>query len=236
MATVTKKGAEKKEGAALSAPVYSAAGKEVRKIDLPATLFDAPRNMALVRQVVVAIDANARTPVAHTKDRGDVRGGGRKPWKQKGTGRARHGSIRSPIWRGGGTTFGPRNERDFSQKVNRNMRARALATALSEKFRTGKVVFVDALSFETPKTKEAKEALVSVAKGAGQEALGTRRNNAALIALSSNDANAKKSFANMGNVAVVESRNLNASDVLAYRYIVIVNPEASIEALPTVKK
>ncbi|PIR85158.1 50S ribosomal protein L4 [Candidatus Kaiserbacteria bacterium CG10_big_fil_rev_8_21_14_0_10_45_20] len=216
----------------LSAKVYSVAGKEVSTITLPENIFGLPKNDALVHQVLVSTEANARTNVAHTKGRGEVRGGGKKPWKQKGTGRARHGSIRSPIWRGGGTTFGPTNERDFSQKINKKMRVKALTTVLSGKFSDEEVVFVDSLSFSEPKTKDAKALLGALAKATGVEALATRRKNAALVVIPSADENAKKSFKNMGNVEVIVSRNLNISSLLTYRYIVIVNPEVSFESLP----
>ena len=203
----------------------------MRDLALPPALFAARKNDTLVYQVVTAVEANARMPIAHTKTRGDVRGGGKKPWRQKGTGRARHGSRRSPIWRGGGVTFGPRNEKSYAQKINKKMRARALAVVLSQKFASGDVLFVDAFSFGAPKTKEAKASLVSLASVKGYEALATRRNNAALIALGAPDAQTKKSFRNMGNVLVEESRNLNPVDVLSYRFVVIANPEASLEAL-----
>ena len=221
----------KKAVAKLSAAVYDAAGKEMRTLTLPESVFGAPLNTALVHQVVTAMEGNARTNVAHTKDRSEVRGGGRKPWKQKGTGRARHGSRRSPIWTGGGVTFGPRNERDFSRRINKKMRARALASVLSQKLKDGEMLFVDSLEFEAPKTAEAKEKLVGLAKVKGFEDLAVRRNNAALIALGTPTENAKKSFNNMGNVLVQESRNLNPVDVLNFRFLVIANPEATIEAL-----
>jgi large subunit ribosomal protein L4 len=95
-------------------------------------------------------------PVAHTKDRGEVRGGGKKPWAQKGTGRARHGSSRSPIWKGGGITHGPRNDKSYAQKVNRQARQKALLVALSRKFKDGEILFIDSLEMANPKTKDAK--------------------------------------------------------------------------------
>ena len=107
---------------------------------------------------------NSRTPVAHTKTRGEVAGSGIKPWRQKGTGRARHGSRRSPIWVGGGVTHGPRNDRDFSTKINKKMKNKALFVALSRKFKDGEVVFLDDISLKAPKTKEAKNVLVSLSK------------------------------------------------------------------------
>ena len=211
--------------------VYNVKGKEVSSIELPESVFGVKKNDSLVRQVVLGMQANARTPVAHTKDRGDVRGGGKKPWKQKGTGRARHGSIRSPLWRGGGTTFGPRKERDYAQKINRKMRAKALAVVLSQKLADGKILFVDALAFSSPKTKDALEALKSLSSVKGFEPMATRRKNAALLLFSKKDDAAAKSFRNMGNVMVDEARNANPVDVLLYRYIVVADPETSIKTL-----
>lgn len=228
--TVSKKTVPAKAGS-LSASVYDAQGKEVRSVELPEALFGAPQNDTLVFQVVTAMEANARVSSAHTKTRGDVRGGGKKPWKQKGTGRARHGSSRSPIWKGGGVTFGPRSDKDYSQKVNKKMRARALAVVLSEKLRNGEVLFVDTLSFETPKTALAKKALTSLGGIKGFEALATRRKNAAFVALGAGDLSAKKSFRNIGSVQIDEARNLNPVDVLSYRFLVIESPDAALEAL-----
>lgn len=141
----------------MESKVYNQKGEEVGKITLPEQVFDLPWNADLVHQVVVGMQANARTPVAHTKDRSEVRGGGRKPWQQKGTGRARHGSRRSPIWKGGGVTFGPRNEKIYSKTINKKMRAKALFTALSQKLKDNEVLFVDTLSFTEPKAVEAKK-------------------------------------------------------------------------------
>lgn len=229
--TEAKTTTKKKATVAMKAPVYDAAGKEVRTIDLPETVFDVTRNDALVYQVVTAMEANARTPIAHTKTRGEVRGGGKKPWKQKGTGRARHGSRRSPIWRGGGITHGPRNEKDYSQRINKSMRAKALGVVLSQKFRDGEILFVDAPTMDAPKTAEAKTLLTTLGGVSGFDALKDRRNNAALISLGAKNDTLKKSFANMGNVFVDESRNLNPVDVLNYRYLVITNPEEALEGL-----
>jgi large subunit ribosomal protein L4 len=129
------------------------------------------------------MQANARHVIAHTKARGEVRGGGIKPWKQKGTGRARHGSIRSPIWKGGGVTHGPRNERVFAVKINKKMRRAALLSVLSRKAKDGELIFVEKLAFDAPKTKDAKAALVAIAKAAGANALVAKSKNAALCCL-----------------------------------------------------
>lgn len=213
------------------AVVYSMTGGKSSTIALPAELFGAAWNADLVHQVVVGMEANARENSAHTKFRGEVRGGGKKPWKQKGTGRARHGSTRSPIWVGGGTTHGPRAERDYSVKINRKMRAVALVSLLSRKFRDGEVILVDKLSFAAPKTAEAKAALLAIAKGAGEAMLATKRANAAVIALSGKDANAEKSFRNIGSVETIEVRNVNPVDLATKKYLVIENPTEAFKTL-----
>jgi large subunit ribosomal protein L4 len=215
----------------MKASVYDMKGKEVRSIELPENVFGAKRNDSLMHQVVLAMEGNARTNVAHTKGRGEVRGGGKKPWKQKGTGRARHGSSRSPIWRGGGVTHGPLKEKNYKNTVNKKMRARALAVVLSGKMRDGRILFVDQLSFAAPKTKDAKATLSALSKIKGFSDLAERRRNAALIAVSGRDQNTEKSFSNMGNVELVEARNLNPVSVISYRYLVLANPEEAVKSL-----
>lgn len=215
----------------MKASIYDTKAKEIGEIELPDSIFGVKRNDVLMNQVILAMRANARAPIAHTKGRGEVRGGGKKPWKQKGTGRARHGSIRSPIWRGGGTTHGPLKERDFSQKINKKVRSKAVATALSEKLRGGKMLFVDSLTLSTPKTKDAKAVILGLSKVKGFAELSTRRKNAALILTGKHDASAVKSFRNMGNMMVDEARNANPLDIVKYRYIVIVEPKVAVKVL-----
>lgn len=219
----------------MKAPVYNTQGKEVRSIDLPENVFNVPMNMDLIHQVVVSMQSNARAggPLAHTKDRSEVRGGGKKPWRQKGTGRARHGSSRSPIWVGGGVTHGPRTDKDYSRRIPKKMRMKALSVTLSEKLRSGHVLFVDSISFAAPKTKEAGVVLSTLAGISGFEKLATKKNNAVLVALSANDTNTKKSFANFGNVAVEETRNLNPIDVMSATYLIIENPDEAVAFLST---
>ncbi|HYF29352.1 MAG TPA: 50S ribosomal protein L4 [Candidatus Paceibacterota bacterium] len=231
--TVAKKAPAKKTvakaPAASEAPVYTMAGESAGTVSLPAELFAQPWKADLVHQVVVGMQANARPTVANTKFRGEVSGGGKKPWKQKGTGRARHGSNRSPIWVGGGTTHGPRAERVYAVKINRKMRSAALASVLSRKLRDGEVIFVDSLTFAAPKTKDAKAALVAVAAAAGKPELVTKWKNAAVVAFAKKDAAAEKSFRNMGNLITEEVRNLNPVDLVTKKFLVIENPK---EALP----
>ena len=231
MATA-KKTAPKKAAASLEATVWDASGKSAGTVALPAELFGASWNADLVHQVVVGMQANARPVTAHTKFRGVISGGGKKPWKQKGTGRARHGSTRSPIWRGGGVTHGPRAEKDYTVKINRKMRAAALASVLSKKYQDGEVIFVSPMQFDLPKTKDAKAALVAIAAGAGVADLATKRKNAAVVAFAKKESNVAKSFRNIGSLTLEEARNLNPVDLVTKKYLVIENPS---EALPVLQ-
>lgn len=228
-----KKTAPKKtvEAGALEATIWNASGAKAGSVTLPAEIFGAAWNADLVHQVVVGMQANARPTTAHTKFRGEVSGGGKKPWKQKGTGRARHGSTRSPIWKGGGVTHGPRADKDYSVKINRKMRAVALMSLLSRKFKDGEVIFVDKLSFAEPKTKEAKAALVAIAKGAGADTLATKRKNAAVVAFAQKDTAAEKSFRNIGSLITEEVRNLNPVDLATKKYVIIESPVEAFEIL-----
>ena len=206
-------------------------GKKVGTVALPENIFGAPWRSDLVHQVATAMQANARQNRAHTKDRSEVSGGGRKPWKQKGTGQARHGSIRSPLWRHGGVTFGPRSERNYSEKINRKMRIGALLSVLSKKAQDGEIILVDSFTFTAPKTKAALGSLVALSKAAPAHLLSTKGSHSALIALKSYDQNAIKSFRNLDGVATEELRNLNPVSVLSYKYLIIENPEAAFKAL-----
>lgn len=211
--------------------IFSQDGKESGKISLPESVFGVKWNPDVVHEVVVSMQSNARAGTAHTKDRSEVRGGGRKPWKQKGTGRARHGSRRSPIWTGGGVTFGPRSEKDYSKKINKNVKAKALAITLSKKIADGEMIFVESLSFETPKTADAKTIVKALAKGTGIVELVTKRKNTTLVVLAARDENIEKSFANFGNIEVAQAKDISTVDLLTYKYVVVVNPDASVETL-----
>lgn len=231
-ATQTKKTKkEKKAYVPIEAPIYSMSGEKVGAITLPESIFGQPWKADLVHQVTTAMQANLRQNRAHTKDRSEVSGGGKKPWKQKGTGQARHSSTRSPIWRHGGITFGPRSTRDYSEKINKKMRIGALLSALSRKAKDGEIILVDSFVFAAPKTAEAKTVLGALAKGSGAAMLTTKKKNAALLALADYNANTIKSFHNFGNVETEELRNLNPVDVLSHKYLVIEKPEAAFAAL-----
>jgi large subunit ribosomal protein L4 len=174
---------------------------------------------------------SARSNTAHAKDRSEVSGGGKKPWKQKGTGRARHGSTRSPIWVGGGTTHGPRNERNYDRKVNKKVKAKALAIILSQKARENEIILIDSLSLNEIKTKEAVSIIDSLAKNDSLKGLKTKKNNAGILSLSERNVNTEKSFRNISNLRMDLTQNLNISDLLKYKYLVLVNPEESFEIL-----
>jgi len=212
----------------MEATLFNITGEQAGKLTLPESIFGLPWNADLVHQVVQGMQANARGGNAHTKDRGEVRGGGRKPWQQKGTGRARQGSSRSPIWKGGGVTHGPRNDKDYSQKINRQSRQKALLVVLSRKLKDGEIIFMDKLSMEAPKAKEAKGVIDTFGK-LGMRAL--KKKNAALIALPAMHTPTFKSFGNFSNVEMTEVRNLNPLSVLTAKYLVLVDPAAAIETL-----
>ncbi len=215
----------------LEAKVYSQKGEEVSKIALPEKVFGVAWNADLVHDVVVSMQGNARSNTAHTKNRGEVRGGGKKPWKQKGTGRARHGSTRSPIWSGGGIAHGPRNERDYTRKINKNTRAKALASVLSQKFAHDAMVFVDTFTFDAPKAKEARTFLAALASGSGKKDIATKKRNAVLVVLPERNEQTELSFRNFGNIEVVHVKDMNPVDVLTYKYVVVAKPTEVLKSL-----
>lgn len=221
----------KKQEMNLTPSVYNGSGKAVGTVTLPESVWGVAWNADLVHQVVTSMQSNARTGLADTKGRGEVSGGGKKPWRQKGTGRARHGSNRSPIWIGGGTTHGPLAEKSYDKKINKKMRAKALVTTLSAKLRDGKVLFVDTLALDAIKTKDAAAVLKGLEAVSGFETINTKKANNILLVIPENNATTKKSFRNIPHVTLEEVRNLNPVDVLNYRYLVVVNPEASNQVL-----
>ena len=220
----------------MEANLYNQRGKSAGKVTLPAGVFDVPWNDDLVNEVVRLMNSNSRSPIAHAKTRGEVRGGGKKPWQQKGTGRARHGSSRSPIWVGGGTTHGPRNDKNFERKINKKAKAKALLTILSRKYKDGEILFLDEVTFSAPKAKEAKMVLASLSKIKGFEKLATKKQNAAMFALDKKTAAVEKSFGNFGNVSIEEFRNINPVSLLNHTYLIVTNPVEALKTLAGVTK
>lgn len=209
--------------------VYNQKGEESGKIKLPESVFGVSWNADLVHQVVTSMMSSARHPIAHTKTRGEVSGGGKKPWQQKGTGRARHGSTRSPIWVGGGIAHGPRNDKNFDRKINKKAKSKALYTILSKKLRDGEILFVDSLVFSKPKTQDAKNILTSFSKIKGFEKFSTKPKNVAIIAVDRKYPELTKSFRNFGNLSLEEFRTINPVSVLNHKYLVIINPKESLK-------
>ncbi|MFA6428659.1 MAG: 50S ribosomal protein L4 [Candidatus Buchananbacteria bacterium] len=197
--------------------VYNQQGKEVGTRELPKEIFAVPVKESVVHQVVTAILANLREPWAHTKTKGEVRGGGKKPWKQKGTGRARHGSSRSPIWKGGGVTFGPRNDRNYKQKVNKKVKSLALRMVLSDKALAEKITVLEDLVLTSVKTKELAKVLKTL-----------KLNNVLIILDKKND-EVKLSAKNLPKTSVVSAKSLNILEMLKRTNLIITN--AAVEQL-----
>lgn len=191
-----------------SLKVKTAAGAAAGSVDVDDAVFAVEPNVAVMHQVVTAQLAAKRAGTQSTKTRSEVRGGGIKPWRQKGTGRARAGSSNSPIWRGGGVALGPK-PRSYVQRTPKKMKRLALASALSDRAADDKVIVVDSWSFEAPKTKDAIAALSAV--GATGKIL---------VVLSPTDVTAFKSFRNLPEVHVLRSGELNTFDVLVSDYVV----------------
>lgn len=185
-----------------TAKVFTASGEPVGDVNLDPAVFGLEPNVAVMHQVITAQRAAARSGSASTKTRAEVRGGGRKPWRQKGLGRARHGSIRSPQWRGGGVAFGPK-PRSYEQRTPKKMKRLALFSALSARAAEDQVKVVQAFDWETPKTKSAVALL---------EAIGAE--GKALVVLGVGDAVAHKSMRNLPQVHVIGVGQLNTYDVL----------------------
>jgi len=217
----------------MKADIYNKKGEISKSIDLPEDIFGLSWNADLVHQVFESMRSNARANTAHTKDRSEVRGGGKKPWRQKGTGRARHGSRRSPIWAGGGITFGPRTERNYSKKINQKMKTKALFTVISKKLNDGQILFIEDMnsSFSTGKTKDFIDILQALEKIHGFETINTKKhNNIFMTVFEPNDV-VKRGAKNIAHLTLRDIKNLNVVDLLNYRYIVISNPEESITFL-----
>ena len=198
---------------------YNQEGKKLEEVTLPSAVFDIPWHADLVHQVVVSQQSNRRVVRANTKGRGEVRGGGKKPWAQKHTGRARHGSIRSPLWKGGGVTGGPTKERVFAKKINKKMRIGALFALLSAKVRENALVVLDTLETAGRKTKTLKGMFTNLPSD-------TRPT---LLILPSLERNLLSAASNIPFVQTIQAKDLNALDVATYQYVVL--PQKSIEVI-----
>jgi len=200
----------------MMADLFNQEGKKVGEIELPKEVFRVPFNPNLVHQSLLYYQSLKRKPVASAKDRSEVSGGGRKPWRQKGTGRARHGSIRSPIWKGGGVTFGPTPEKKHQKKLPLKMRRKALFMVLSQKLNDGEVIFLDNLKFENLKTKFAQKIIDNLSKIKDDF-----KNRGKLIVLDDSHKDCLKIFSNIRNIGFCEPTSLNSHVLLSKKYLII---------------
>jgi large subunit ribosomal protein L4 len=191
--------------------IYNQNGEVSGSATLPKEIFEVEFNADLVHQVSVSLSANKRQISAHTKTRGEVSGGGKKPWRQKGTGRARVGSNRSPIWKGGGITHGPRNDRIFAVDIPKKMRRKALLMVLSQKAKNKQLVVLDKIELLKGKTKEMVMSLSKL----------PCKNTATLIAMADYDKKVFLASRNIKKTSIEDARNLNVLDLLNHKYLLI---------------
>ena len=191
--------------------VYNLQGESIGDIELSAKVFGVTPKSSVVHEVVMAAEKNRRQVLAHTKIRSEVRGGGKKPWKQKGTGRARAGSSRSPLWKGGGVTFGPRSNRNFSVKINKKTKTAALRMVLSDKVANDRLIIVEAFIAPLTKTKELISLLSKLPV----------KNSSVVIGQAKTDAPVLRAAKNLAKVFVTDAGSLSVTDVLKHNYVVL---------------
>lgn len=211
--------------------LFNQSGEELGKADLPDRIFGVEINPDLIHQAVVVQSANERRPLAHAKGRGEVRGGGKKPWRQKGTGRARHGSIRSPIWKGGGVTHGPTKEKVYSKKINKKAKRKALFMALSSKVKAGRLVVLDSVSLAEAKTKNLKEVLEKISANLDSYKKTKKMRDSILMVQPGSDKNLIRAAKNLAFAKLVRADNLNVAEVLEKKYLVMLK-----EAIPAIER
>ncbi len=190
--------------------VYNSQGEKKAPLQVREDIFGLKPNSSLIHQVYVAMRANTRQPWAHTKMRGDVRGGGKKPWKQKGTGRARHGSIRSPLWRGGGITFGPLSERTYTQKINKKMKVAAVKMLLSDKVAHDRLMVVDTFEFKGKAQEVAR--LRAALPGSGKSTV---------FVVASHTPELVRAAQNVSAIDVVRAADVSVVDLLHHQYVML---------------
>ncbi len=194
-----------------SLTVYNLAGKTIKQLDVPDDIFSVTADPALVQFVANAQRANRAKPYASTQTRDEVRGGGRKPWRQKGTGRARQGSIRSPQWKGGGVVFGPNSERNQTKKVNQKTRRKAIRMMLSDKVANQALLVIDSFENLTGKTSEISKLLTAL----------SLTKPSALIAIDKKSDQLTRAAHNLPRVNTILADSVNVGDLLTYRYLII---------------
>lgn len=212
----------------MESKIYNQLGVAVGQTELPERIFNLPFKPNLVQQVLLAHLGNRRAAIAHTKGRGEVRGGGKKPWRQKGTGRARHASIRSPIWKGGGVAFGPTKERNFKKKINKTMKRQALFMVLSSKVKDKEFLVLEDLRFANLKTKEA----ISFFKQITPRLTGYRQNkqgsDSILLITPAADRGIVRTINNLPFASVKPANSLNIKEILENKYLIMLQGAVKI--------
>lgn len=190
--------------------VHNLMGKKIGDISLSESVFGLPSNDSLLHQVYIALSAGKRKVIAHTKGRSDRQGSGKKPWKQKGTGRARTGSVKNPIWRKGGVTFGPTKNRNFKKRINKKMNRKGIIIALSEKARNKNLMIVDEIKLPQKKTKDFSKSLEKL-----------KINSNVLIGFSDKEKGWRMFSKNINKVNNIMTSNLNVFDMLNNKYLLL---------------
>jgi len=204
--------------------LYNQKGKVIGEIELPESIFTQPLNKDLLHQVVLSLRCNQRKPLAFAKDRAEVRGGGKKPWRQKGTGRARHGSIRSPLWKGGGVTFGPRlKEQNLKRKINLKVKKAALRMIFTQKLNDEEIKFIDKIVLKEPKTKEVNTFFQALLPG--------KKQAKTVLILEGKHEDIKRGTRNISHLNYMTADNMNLLDLLNNKYLFIVSA-----AIPVLEK
>lgn len=211
--------------------LYNQTAEIIGETELPEKIFGLKLNFDLIHQAVTAQLANSRQTLAHTKGRGEVRGGGRKPWRQKGTGRARHASIRSPIWKGGGVAFGPTKERNFRKKINKKMKRRALFMVLSAKIKDNELMLINDIKLENAKTKAGLNVLKNLSAKMPDYRSDKKKSDSILLVLPKKDIGVERAVRNLSFATVSAANNLNIKELLEKKYLILLK-----DAIPVIER
>ncbi len=211
--------------------LYNQAGEVVGEIQLPESIFGLKVSSDVIHQAMMAQAANSRQVLAHTKDRAEVSGGGKKPWRQKGTGRARHGSIRSPLWKGGGVTFGPNKYRNFSVKINKKTKRKAIFMVLSGKANDQEILVLDKILLDESKTKVFAEILKTISGKIKGYRSSKAKNDRLLVVFPKSEPKAERAIRNIQYAKALSATSLNVLDLLSYKYILLMK-----DAIPVIEE
>lgn len=211
-------------------PVYNQKGESVGEVELNSKVFEVKPSIHLLAEAVRISQSNSRQGTSNTKTRGEVRGGGRKPWKQKGTGKARVGSIRSPIWRHGGITFGPRANQNWELKINKKAKTKALFMSLSDKVKHGQFIVVDHIKLEAAKTKEFLKVVASLKKA--NKEIGKKQ----MFVLSKANSEITRSTGNLQSISTIQANSLNIVDVMKADALIVLKDSLAVIEKTFLKK